>query len=322
MSDPAATPTTGPQNLPSNVADVLAGRASPASLSEPAPEVGKATAPDAGKAGVEPSTPSTPATPAPDKGKPEPSPEVKPEDLEARMFGAETADQKLEKVTRDYKASSKEAQRQKARADKLAALFAEQNLEIVEEDGVPTHLAPGKGYSKDAAPLTIKFKDLPDEVQTLAADDPQKFVEHILRTAQKSLVRAAPTVEKAIRPLSDERKALAVQAVSDRKEMDGEAAFPNIKQDMPIIERFLRERPAMRDLYNQDPETALAILADHVAAERSRILAYSARLAAKEKAKASTTSPDTSPSNGGKPAIVEPKSFSDSMGKAIAAARY
>lgn len=320
MSETAQTPQTIGQavesrvhNLPANVADVLSGRASPDTLS--------ATARPEAKAEATPETPkpANDGQPVPEKGKPDGAvPEVKAEELEARLFGQETPEQKYEKAMRDYKASSKEAQRLKKQADAFREMAAAQGLEVVEEDGVPVALAPGKGYSKDAAAFAPKFKDLPEEVQALAAEDPQKFIDHIAKEARKSLVRVSPTIDKAIRPVTDERKALAIEAVKSMKEMDGEATHGELTKNLPIVERFLKERPALRDLFNQDPELAIALVSDHVSAHRARILAYAKRAESKA---ATKPSPDISPAGGAKATSNEPGSYAERMGKAIAAQR-
>lgn len=322
MSEPVETV----QGLPPNVAAVLSGRADSSTLpSDPARSDGKATpAPEAAKAGAEPTDPNKPAAPAPVEGKPESQvPEVKAEDLEARLFGEETPEQKLAKLNRDYKASSKEAQRLKARDEKFAAMLAEQGLDIVEDDGVPVGLAPGKGYSKDAAAFKVDVKNLPDTVQQMASDDPQAFADYIVKAAQKALVRATPTVEKSVRPLSAERRELAVKEVAEMKEIDGEPSYPELRKNLPIIERFLKEKPALRDLFATDPEFALQVLNDRIDRVKARMTGFAAREQTRaQKKKDAAAAPETGPASGRTPTTGAPSSYADAVGSAIAKARY
>jgi hypothetical protein len=317
-----------PANEPAvTIDDVLSGRASPSRLStpDPSPDAGKSAqaAPDAGKTGADTGKPAEKTDAAPDKGKP-PDLTIKPEDLEGSLFGVEKPEDQIARFKRDLAASSKEAQRLHKGRTKLSEMLAEQGLEIIEEDGVPVGLAPGKGYSKDAKAASVRFKDLSEDEQALFADDPQTAIDLLAGRITKALVRAAPTVENYVRPLSEERMDAALAFVRDAADVDGVKMNPEFADNMPFIKKMLAnpQMKGLKDLFNASPEFALQLLSDRVSMQRMRLRDAGKRaLEAQKKAEAAKTDqPPLGPSSGRQAQGGGTKSYAEEWGKKIAAA--
>lgn len=312
---------------PVTIDDVLSGRASPSTLStpDPSPAAGKpaTAAPDAGKTGADAGEPTAKTDAAPAGDKP-PEVTIKPEDLEGRLFGVEKPEDQVARFKRDLAASSKEAQRLHKGRTKLNEMLAEQGLEIIEEDGIPVGLAPGKGYSKDAKTASMRFKDLSEEEQALFADDPQKAIDLLAGRISKALVRAAPTVENYVRPLSEERMDAALAFVRDATGVDGSKTNPEFAENLPYVKKMLAnpQMKALKDLFNTSPEFALQLLSDRVSMERQRLRDAGRRtLEAQKKAEAAKADqPPLGPSSGRQAQGGGTKGYAEEWGKKIAAA--
>lgn len=223
---------------------------------------------------------------------------IKDDDVLALFSPKETPDQELAKVKKQLSGSTKEALRLKKVNERLAELLAEQKIALVEgEDGIPADLAPAEGYLKDAT-ATVKVDSFSDDERDLAASDPQKFADLVLAKAKKALVRIAPTVTKAIQPLSPERRESVEAHLSEQVFEDGSPRFPEFKERLGVVRKLvdseMRSNPAYRDFFNQAPELAIESAFLKVQAAISHLRAAAARVEAEKSKKkdASRQTPD------------------------------
>ncbi len=242
--------------------------------------------------------------------------------LESKVFASESSEEKLSRLERDSKASQKEAMRLKTKADKLLELLEGQGLEIAEEDGKPVGLVPGKGYTKDGKPFSLKAKDLSEE-ELAMFDEPQKAIDFVMRKAREALVRAAPTMEPSQRPISAERKDMAFQFVKGIKsEISDAVLHPNIEKNRPYIERMVTGPQAIKgvkEFFNQNPEFALQVLDRHIDSLRTSALESAKKVIEKKSEK--TISPPIGPTSGTTPDSSAAWDWATEQAKAIANAR-
>lgn len=263
---------------------------------------------------------------APESTQPPAKPEGQAQDeevekhLESRLFQSEKPEEKLSRLERDSKASQKEALRLRNYVEKLKELHDSQSLEIAEENGLPIGLLPGKGYSKEAKALNLKFSELTEDQQALF-DDPQKAIDFVLKEAKKAFVRASPSMEPSQRPLSNERKDEAFSYVKSLKSDDNETAlYPNLDRNRPIMERMLNGPQAikgLKELMNQNPEFAVQLLDRHIEAVRSVAVQTAKKQLESEK---KPLSPPIGPTSGGSADPAGIADYQTRMGKAIASA--
>jgi len=230
----------------------------------PQPDAGQAqVAPDAGQGGDKPDEPAKVNDAAPDKGQAVAGPT--PEEILAQLNPTETSEAKLARLERDGGASRKEALRLKKVVDGLQELMSSQDIEIVfDESGAPKHLAPGKNFaSGKAADFSVKFADLTEEQQTRYESDPQALIDLVVNRAKKAFVRAAPTVEKAIQPLSPEHEKAVKAHVASVTFDDGKTLKnPNFEKNTPVIDQHLNapQNEALREFHRQMPDMCYTML--------------------------------------------------------------
>jgi hypothetical protein len=269
----------------------------------PAPDAGKPVAPAPAQAEAQPAATATPAVPAPVTG--QASPVVSDDELLNAAGLTESPDKKLSRLERDHSASSKEARRLLEYSKGLEDVLKEQGVDIAkDETGKPVGFVASKKYSKDAPSLDLKVKDLPDEIQALFETEPQKVVDFIVDKARKALAKVVPTLDKTVAPLSPERHEAAVSYLADMKWEDGDAKFPGLAANRKLIEKMVNNpsgSKALKEFYNQDPETALALLNLQLDHARSHIneRARKAVEAIEAKKKAADSTPQPVPSGGG-----------------------
>jgi hypothetical protein len=305
--DPATEAILSGQPVP--VAAPVAA-ATPAPVAEPisnapATDAGKQIAPVVSQAG-ETAQPVVPAVPAPAKSE-QASPVISDEQLLNAAGLTESPEKKLGRLERDHSASSKEARRLLEYSKSIEDILKEQGADIAkDETGKPIGLIANKKYSKDAAGLDIKVKDLPENIQAEFESDPQKVVDFIVDKAKKSLTRIAPTLEKTVLPLSPERHEAAVNYLADMKWETGDTKFPGLAANRKLIEQMVNApsaSKALKEFYNQEPETALALLNLQLDHARSHIAEQARKAAEIIEAKKNTaeSQPQPIPSGGGAP---------------------
>ncbi len=188
------------------------------------------------------------------------APEVKAEDILSHLSPTELPEQKVARLERDYSASSKEALRLKGVNESLQQTLNDQQIELVTDaEGKVIGLAPAKGYFKDGAKAEVKFDSLSDDVQELIESDPQAFVDKVLDKAKSSLVRIAPTVEKAIKQLSPERIAAVESHMKGLTEADGTPKFESFDANLKTVHDYLHapeQSQALKDFYSEAPDMA------------------------------------------------------------------
>ena len=233
--------------------------------SEPAqPGTGEGEpAPGTGEGGDGKGEGTKPADPPKGEGTAQ-EPEIKDEDLESALGFGETPEQKSARLEREYSASTKEALRLKKVADGLGELLQSQAIEVVtDEEGVPIGLAPGKGFLKGNGDIAVNFKALSEDEQALFDNDPQKAIDLVLDRAKSGLIKVAPTVESAIKPLSPERITAAIEHVKGMTDAAGEPLLATFEQDLPLVDRMLKAPnapKALKDLHKAEPELAYELL--------------------------------------------------------------
>jgi len=275
----------------------------------PALEPGKLVAPDPGQAGTPPAAPVTPAAVAPAPSEQAPA-AVTDEQLLAAAGLTESPDKKLSRLERDHSASSKEARRLLDYSNGLESALKEQGIDIAkDEHGKPVGLIAGKKYSKDIAGLDIKVGDLPAEIQALFDTEPQKAIDFIADKARKSMTKVAPTLAQAAAlPLSPERHETAINYLTGMKWETGDVKFPGLAANRKVIEQMISVpsgSKALKEFYNQEPETALALLNLQLDHARAHIVGKAQKIAealATKKAENETT-PQPQPAGGGTPTI-------------------
>ena len=305
---PAAAPVVNPDATTIPVASPTVPISTPIS-STPAPESGKHVAPDPGQAEVQPAPTATPAVPAPAPSG-QASPAVSDDKLLAAAGLTESPDQELGRLRRDNSASGKEARRLLDFNKSLEDILKEQGADIAtDEQGKPIGLIANKKYSKEMANLNIKADELSDDIQAQFETDPQKVIDFIVNKATKALTRVAPTLEKATAsPLSSERHESAITYLADMKWETGDVKFPGLAANRKVIEQMLNApsaSKALKEFYNREPETTIALLNLQLDHARTHIAEESKKAveALEAKKKAADTNPQPLPSGGGTPTL-------------------
>jgi hypothetical protein len=291
---------------------------SPAPAAEPiskptALESGKHDAPDPVQAAGKPTTPATPATSAPATSKQAPAAPSDDELLAAAGL-TESPAVKLSRLERDHSASSKEARRLLEYSRGIEEALKDQGVEIAkDENGKISGFVAGKKYTKDIPNLDLKVKELPEEIQAKFDSDPQKVVDFIVDKAKKAMTRIVPTIDKINVPLSPERHATAIGFLAEMKWETGDTKFPGLAANRKLIEQMINNpngSKALKEFYNQEPETALMLLNLQLDHARTHIATQAQKAAAaiEAKKKASESTPQLTPSGGGSPSIGDPDS--------------
>lgn len=262
--------------------------------------------------------------PASKSGQASASVDIKPEDILAHIGLKETPDQELARLKRDYGASRTEVLRLKKVAEGLPRILEAQGLTpVFDEQGEVVGLAPGEKHPASAKDAAIRFDQLDEREQALAETKPQAFIDLIADRLKKTLVRPAPTVEKAIQPVSAEREQAIVAHLAELTYDDGETRkHPNIKDNLPIIRQMVSapSNAALKDFLNAMPDLALSLLDARVEQARS-FLTQMARRATETQTKKENEAGKSfipAPAAGGSPGISTGPATPDSMGRAWA----
>jgi len=245
------------------------------------------------------------------------------DDLKSALGMAESSEQKQQRLERDYAASSKEAKRLAESSKKLLARLKDQGIDVADIGGNIDLVANSK-YSKDAIAFKVDFKDLDEKTQELAVEQPQKFIDEIVKRAQQMLVRAAPTIDHVIAPLSPERESEAVNFLVNDSYLTGEKKHADITENAGLIKQMLdvpTANKALKEFRDQAPEMALEYLNLKIRAAKQFLKDSAAKvIAAKiEKENKAAQVPDFGPSGGGSPSLGV---ASDDIGSAIAKAGH
>lgn len=296
-----------------------------------AADEGKLSAPESGQAEAnKPGEQDKSGKAAPDPKKDgQAEPKVSDEELLKAAGLSETPEKKAGRLERDLAASSKEARRLLDYSKKLEEFLQDQGIEIgKDESGLPAGLIAGKKYSKEAASFDLKFKDLPEEIQAKMEDEPQKVVDYVLDKAKKAFARVAPTIEKQISPISQERHETALKYLEDMTWESGDKKFPGLAANRKLIEQQINApnaNKALKEFYHQEPELAVSLLNMQLDHARAHIVEQVKKAAeAKEtKKKAAESSLANTQTAGGQAAISlssDGGNIEDALASAIASA--
>ena len=244
------------------------------------------------------------------------------DDLKSALGMAESPEQKQQRLERDYAASSKEAKRLADESKKLIARLKDQGIDVANVNGVIDLVANSK-YSKDASELEIKFKDLDEKSQELFVESPDKAIKLIVDRARQAFVRAAPTADRIVMPLSPERESEAVNFLVNDSYATGEKKHADITENAGLIKQML-DAPggskALKEFFNQEPEKALEYLNLKVRAAKQFIKDSAAKVieAQKQKELKAASTPPFGPASGGAASIGGGKSTDKGIGYQIA----
>jgi hypothetical protein len=155
-------------------------------------------------------------------------------------------------------------------------------------------------------------------------------MDHVLNEAKRAFVRAAPTVEKAIRPISPEQEQAAIDHVAQMFFQDGKTLkHPRLKHNLPVIKQYLDgpQNAALKEFMYQQPDLAYSMLDSFVESARA-FFASAAADAAKTKTEKQQEAEGSflpGPAGGGVPVVVgtgaTPEQIGDAIGKRLAAAK-
>ncbi|MFA5158553.1 MAG: hypothetical protein WC451_05225 [Patescibacteria group bacterium] len=235
---------------------------------------------------------------------------ISDDDLKKHLGLSETPEHKAERLDREYAASSKESRRLTEANKKISELLKEQGLELAIENGVPVGLMPGKNYSKNATDFDLKLKDLSEDERALFETDPQKAVDLVIARAQKAFVRAMPTIDRMIQPVSPEREEVALNHLKSETWESGDKKYPDFDKNIGLVKQIIGApniSKALKDFYNQEPEMATEYLLHRITAARNYVLDQARKIkeTREQKEKEARQTPPLGPNSGGTPTIGE-----------------
>lgn len=274
---------------------------------EPTPEeqaldilTGKTALPDDGKANDAPvdrqgdddkktEGDQKPGTESPDKtGQ---APEIKDDELEKALGFSESPEEKVQRLERDYGASSAEAKRLNGEKKAIADALKDQGLKLSIKDGKVDFIPTDKYNDGAVSAFSVKVDKLSQEEQDiLAAGDLgeiQKVINRIVDEVKSKAVRAAPTRDKEPAELSDERRDSVFKQMKEATDTLGEPKYQGFEKNIPLILRQISD-PALpesvKEAFKQNPEFMAELLNARVQVIRLK-LAEQAMKAAAEKTK-------------------------------------
>ncbi len=245
------------------------------------------------------------------KAQPQPSEEEQPveiddDELMNELKGEESADAKLERITRERAASSKEAKRLGAENKALKSALEGQGLKIVVDKDGGVDFVPTEKYSGKTPVTELKLSDLPlEDVEDLESGDIdliQSVFDKQLKKQAKSLTRALPTLEKEPIILSAEQCDSAFEHLSEMKDLDDTAKYPRMEKFRPHIEKQIEEK-GLGDAFAQNPEYIASLVYGEIQRAYEAVVARkkAALKEAKAKENKGKTSSQTSVSSSSAP---------------------
>jgi hypothetical protein len=288
------------------------------------PTTGNPSGDPAERKGVGEPDPNQTGADQPPEGKADPD----EEEFSKALGWDEDPQTKMQRVERDYAASSREATKLNDRHKSKDALLADQELEwVTDEDGNVTGIAANAKAQRKLQKAAVSYESLSDEVKLLFDTDPQAAVNAIVENAHGSYSsRPAPTAERQAQKPSKERLDSIVSELGSRSDEVDRKHHPNLEKNLSRIQKMLGEggtSKALKRFFNADPELAMQLLDHRVDAIRSRLTTQAeAHTETENKKVASARSqPSLGPAGGGTPGRTGgTESDADAIGKAIAGA--
>ena len=224
---------------------------------------------------------------------------VSEEELEKALVAEESQKSKLERLERDYGASSKEAKRLSTERKTIDAALAEQGLKLVIK-GDKLDLIPTEKYSKDGKPYEPEKIDLNKlsvaDIDALESGDVSeiqkvfdKLLSSVAENAKAKLVRAEPTRDKEAPTISQEKIDSVFDYLANAKDELDMQKHENIATNRKLIENYINnsaQPQALREAFAQAPETVAALVNSYINATRQALIkrAEAAKSAAEKKA--------------------------------------
>lgn len=239
-------------------------------------------------------------------------PMISAEQILAESMPKRTPEDELSLLRNRYEASSSEAKRIVEMRKAEHAALAEQGLEAVYgKDGKFQGFKANEKYSKDANISIDANELLTAKDKELLVEDPEKAIklvaERVLDRARKALVRASPTVEKVVEPMTPERLEGFHNHLKGVKTSLGNDLYPDYDQHKSIINGLVNSPnlPKAIKAALGDEESAsfmLQMLTAHQMHVVSRLTeAAKARIEAdKQKAEQNRTEAELNPSGTGR----------------------
>lgn len=237
-----------------------------------------------------------PASPAPAGGQPAQADGAKPaaqqsaqaqpveistEELLQEASFKRSPEEEAQLLQSRYQASSKEAKRLTEQLNALRkALADEQGIEPqFDKEGKYRGLKATEKYSKELPDLSLKLSDLTEKEREQIESDPEKAVEIIAskvsERAKKALTRVAPTIEKVVEPLSDERLTSLHDFMASKKDATGNLVYPDYAKDRAVVDQYLANPglpQEVRDVINTHPSIMLDLIAAKLAFTKQRLI--------------------------------------------------
>ena len=241
-------------------------------------------------------------------------------DAETKLFGSGKPEEETKKLKRLYESSSKEGVRLSKHVSKLNDLLEKQGVEVLIENGEPVGFVARKGAKGQAEP-SISLKDMPDDVKEAFDSDPEKAVKWVWAKAKSAFARVEAS-EDVVAPISEERKAAAIEALAEETELDGEKTYADAAKSAEQAIKFINATGSPRELknlYYKSPELAIKLISSFIDGRKRAAEALVQRETNKKnKAK---THPDMGASKTGV-ATATVKDWAGAQGKAIAEASF
>lgn len=213
--------------------------------------------------------------------------DVDDDELSEALKGKESDEQKMERIKREYAASSTEAKRLNSELKALKGTLDKQGLKIVSgKDGI--ELVPTEKYSDKAPVMEMDVSKLSVyDVEALESGDLQEIqevVNKLLKKQASTLVRPTPTLEKEPPSISDERKASVFEQMAEAKNVDDSLKHDNLEKNRPHIEAEIKDKN-LEAAFAEQPEYIAGLVNMRINDLRAQLIAkkQAALKAAKKK---------------------------------------
>ncbi len=251
---------------------------SPASAGTATPANGNPASPAPAGGQLAQAEGAKPATQQPAQAQPV---EISPEELLQEASFKRSPEEEAQLLQSRYQASSKEAKRLTEQLAALKKSLADDHgvEAMFDKEGKFRGYKATEKYSKDLPDLSLKLSDLTDKEREQIENDPEKAVEIIAskvsERAKKALTRVAPTIEKMVEPLSEERMTALHDYMASKKDATGSLVYPDYAKDRAVVDQYLANPglpQEVRDVFNAHPSIMLDLIAAKLAFTKQRLI--------------------------------------------------
>lgn len=205
------------------------------------------------------------------------APEITDDDIAGALNPEESADAKVERLERDYSASSKEAKRLKNESKALNEALESQGLKVVIKDGKASLVATEK-YSDQAASFDADLSKLSTaDQEALESGDLEQVsgvVGKLIEKAKEAYVRAQPNLDREPISISDEKKSAVFESMAAAVDVNDQPKHENFSQNQKHIEGIINNsavNESVREAFAAAPEFMSEVLNNHINAIRSKL---------------------------------------------------